>query len=78
MGLITKAEVTSDETLFLEKYQDGAKEAGEPPYEVVMVRLKTVGDDQREVGAELLTKEEDIRIAMVFVKANGARVAEQG
>jgi hypothetical protein len=75
MGLITNQEVTSHEAIFLEKYADGAKEAGEPPYEVIMVRLKTVGDHQQEVGGELLTRPEDIRIAMAYAKNNGATMA---
>jgi hypothetical protein len=78
MGLITKEEVTSVEHLFLEKYEDGQKEAGEMPYEVIMVSLRTVGDYQQEIGGELLHKPEDIRIAMAYAKNSGTVVAEKG
>jgi hypothetical protein len=75
MGLITKEEVKSTEHLFLEKYEDGQKEAGEMPYEVIMVKMETIGDQQKEIGGELLHKPEDIRIAMAYAKKNGAEVA---
>ncbi len=62
------------EALFLRKYHDGDKEAGRPPYEIVMYREINHADGRVEKKKEVLTNPIDIRIAEMWTAVYGADV----
>jgi hypothetical protein len=65
----------SNEVVFARKWRDGEREAGLPPYEIVMTRVVTKDSQTTEVYREVITHPADIRIANAQAEAGGVDIA---